>query len=617
TLGAFLFVFMQHEAELEKLKQSQGPGEPSKTDPKSDKGPKVNLPTAPDSNKPLSKNALASLDEWNQLNENDQNKLMVALAKRMDGFRYLGLKAFQCGGYGSRVGQFQHLQTDVIMHLVPGGEFTLKMQGKTVSAKVSPFLIGQAELTQEEWDKGTVKGLDSRMGRHPGKPMTGISWISAKEWGAAYSLRIPSETEWMWAYRGGNGATYFWGERPDHRYFWDRTNAKDVHEGKDHRGYENGFGLVDIAGNLSEFVADPITVALPDGHIHKGWPFRLIRGGSFKHEAERATVMSRKPMIQQGRSRSVGVRFVFSVPGFPTTKDSDYGRSFDFTKLETPSLISLLYNRERWNQSSKGTQNTVIKQVSVLLGKNFKVLGGKTAICGAVQHRVGSFLHIPSNMKFRLIPGGRFVMGDAKFPRTSPESMVHLAPFLLTYFPVTQEEFDRYRGVDKREQKDPLFPIHNVSFNDAKLWLASVGDGFRLPSEAEWEYAARAGTRGRYFWGDRYNPKYCHVRTHKNPRLKRTTEHRTAWNAFGLSDVLGHVWELCEDNWIPNLKKIPPGGGPRYLENTDKHVIRGHSTWDTKEKLHIATRRPIGAADRARSVGFRACISIPRLRRKR
>lgn len=617
TLGALIFLFMQHEKEIADLKKNQVELKTPSDDAKKSDPAKTDPQEIPKPEKTVSTAALGSLPEWSKLRENEQKELMIAVSKRMDSFRFLGLKQFRCSGYGTRVGQFQHIKTGMTMHLVPGGEFTVAIRGKDVSTRVSPFLIGQRELTQEEWDKGTVKGLDSRVGRDPGKPMNGISWTSAKAWGAAYSFRIPSEAEWMWAYRGGHRAAYYWGERPDRRYFWSVSNAKDAHEAKDHHGYENGFGLLDMAGNISEFVSDGITVALPEGHIHKSWPFRLIRGGSFKHDAKRATVTSRTPMIQQGRSRSVGVRFVFSIPGFPTTKATDYGRHFDFTKIETPSLIALLYNRERWNQASKGTQNTVIKQAAALLGKKFKILGVKTTLCGKVQHRVGSLLHIPTNMKFRLIPGGRFVMGDRKFPWTSPESTVQVAPFLMAYFPVTQEQFDRVGGTDKREQKDPLFPIHNLSYNDAKAWLAKVGDGFRLPSESEWEYAARAGTRGRYFWGEGYNPRYCHVRTHKNPLLKQISEHRTAWNAFGLSDVLGHVWELCDDSWIADLKNIPQGGAPRVLKSADKHVVRGHSTWDKKEKLRVATRRPIGATDRARSVGFRVCISIPRLRRKR
>lgn len=610
TLGALFFVYLRYEQEIAKLKEDTvvAPENKDEDKPSVEEEPKAPVETRQD---------LGSLVKWSSLKENEQDEQILIVVNKLKGFRYLGLKEFRCGGYETRVGQFQHLPTGMIMHLIPGGSFPMEINGKMVEARVAPMLISQDEVTQEQWDKGKVKLSDTRRVRDPGLPMTGMSWNSAKAWGEAYGFRIPTEAEWMWAYRGGNGAQYFWGERPDHRYFWNQGNAKAPRKAREHKGFENAFGLRDIAGNLSEFVADPITVALPEGHIHKTWPFRMIRGGSYKYGVERSTVMSRTPIIQQGRSASVGVRYVRSVPGFPANENIDYGRHFDLSKISAPATISLLYDRDRWSRAAKGTQNKDIKQAAAMLGPKFKLLGVKTAVCGSVQFRVGSFLHIPSDIKFRLIPGGHFVMGEKRFGWTSPETRVYVKPFLISYFPVTQGQFDRFASVDKREQKDPLFPIHNLSYLDAKRWLAKVGDGLRLPSEAEWEYAARGGTRGRYFWGDGYNPKFCHVRTHKNPKLHRVSEHRTAWNAFGLSDVLGHVWELCEDSWVPNLENFPKDGRPRISRNTTKHVLRGHSTWDKKEKLHIATRRPIEADTRARSVGFRVCVSIPKLGRKR
>jgi formylglycine-generating enzyme required for sulfatase activity len=213
-------------------------------------------------------------------------------------------------------------------------------------------------------------------------------------------------------------------------------------------------------------------------------------------------------------------------------------------------------------------------------------------------------------MTFRLLPAGRFIMGSqegekhgAKDEKPAHEVVIS-KPFYLAVHEVTCAQWKRVMGsLPDDAGNDPAAAVSGVLFDDCHAFireLAAQGFGsFRLPTEAEWEYACRAGTTTRFYWGD--DPDHTQAdahcwhkgnaggRTHP-PGLKTP-------NPWGLHDMAGNAWEWCSD-WYgpyPAAKQIDPTGpktgkarvlrgngrrwGPHYCRSANRfNRAEGHTT---------------------------------------
>jgi formylglycine-generating enzyme required for sulfatase activity len=154
--------------------------------------------------------------------------------------------------------------------------------------------------------------------------------------------------------------------------------------------------------------------------------------------------------------------------------------------------------------------------------------------------------------------------------------------------------------------------VKQVSWDDCRL--VAYAAGLRLPSEAEWEYACRAGTTTKYFWavphrrtggsGDEMDDSYCWYKGNSESRTHAVTEHTNKANAFGLVDMSGHVWEWCEDQWIGDYKNGPYDSLPR-TSNSPYRVLRGGCWLYGKGNCRSAFRFNYAPENRFHTVGFR------------
>ena len=162
-------------------------------------------------------------------------------------------------------------------------------------------------------------------------------------------------------------------------------------------------------------------------------------------------------------------------------------------------------------------------------------------------------------------------------------------------------------------------PVVNVSWSDAKqyvAWLSQVTQKqYRLLTEAEWEYAARAGTVTRYFWGDdpRGGNANCNGCGSKWDDMQTAPVGSFKPNAFGLYDMVGNVWEWVEDSWHENYNGAPAdasawvsGGDPNY------RVIRGGSWRNETELVRAAVRVDRNINVRFDTLGFRVARTMRR-----
>ena len=165
--------------------------------------------------------------------------------------------------------------------------------------------------------------------------------------------------------------------------------------------------------------------------------------------------------------------------------------------------------------------------------------------------------------------------------------------------------------------KGDNLPVETVSWYDAQDFIGklnAMGDGFeyRLPSEAEWEYACRAGTTGLFagsldamaWYGENSAPELAWYR--KNPGCRTHPVGSKQPNGFGLYDMHGNVWEWCEDLWHNHYYGAPADGSAWLSDgNTNRRVVRGGSYSDLAGSLRSAGRNCYAPEDRFKYVGFR------------
>jgi formylglycine-generating enzyme required for sulfatase activity len=227
-----------------------------------------------------------------------------------------------------------------------------------------------------------------------------------------------------------------------------------------------------------------------------------------------------------------------------------------------------------------------------------------------------------------VIPAGTFMMGapESEADRDVIEGPAHevtiAKPFAVSKFPVTFDEWDACVAAAACPRVPDAWgrgtmPVINVSFSDAKLyaaWLSQVtGKAYRLPTEAEWEYAARAGTKTRYSWGDDPGTGNavcdgCGSRWD----LKQTAPVGSFKpNKFGLYDMHGNVWEWVEDSWHENYDGAPADGSG-WLRDGDPtyRVVRGGSWRNETPHVRTAVRAGRNIHVRFDTLGFRVARPI-------
>jgi formylglycine-generating enzyme required for sulfatase activity len=200
------------------------------------------------------------------------------------------------------------------------------------------------------------------------------------------------------------------------------------------------------------------------------------------------------------------------------------------------------------------------------------------------------------------IPAGTFQMGSVRAgadPDEQPGHEVKLQKFAMMRHELTVAEYERFASVavtvPANQQRDK-YPMTMVSWKDATLyaqWLsAQTGKKYRLPTEAEWEYAASGGTNTPYWWG--YRPEegraYCHACGPGLVPSKPTDVGRFPQNQFGLVDTAGNVSEWIQDCYAPSYEGASADGSAKPVEPCTQRVVRGGSFSSPPKSLRTSKR---------------------------
>ncbi|MBD1858958.1 formylglycine-generating enzyme family protein [Leptolyngbya sp. FACHB-1624] len=235
------------------------------------------------------------------------------------------------------------------------------------------------------------------------------------------------------------------------------------------------------------------------------------------------------------------------------------------------------------------------------------------------------------------IPGGTFWMGAAEGELEAkdsekPQHQVTIEPFFMGKYAVTQAQWSAIAQLPKINwdlNPDPSNfkgnnrPVEQISWDDAIEFCdrltRKTGERYRLPSEAEWEYACRAGTTTPFHFGETITPElvnysgdYTYANAAKGKYRKTTIEVGSfPPNAFGLYEMYGNVWEWCADPWHDSYVNAPVDG--RVWEmGSDYRVLRGGSWNRYPWYCRSATRYDYDAGFRGSYIGFRVVCSAPR-----
>ncbi len=253
-----------------------------------------------------------------------------------------------------------------------------------------------------------------------------------------------------------------------------------------------------------------------------------------------------------------------------------------------------------------------------------------------------------------LIPSGTFTMGapeseEGSTSRERPQHDVTISAFLMGRYPVTQEQWRAIASRTDLKEKEDLDPDPSrfkEPYEDIDRWQRPVervnwyeavefcerlskltGKNYRLPSEAEWEYACRAGTTTPFHFGETITTDLANYRGTdyeemkwsgsygegpKGEYRKQTTPvgYFDVVNSFGLSDMHGNVWEWCADEWHDNYENAPSDGKPWLDGDNRRSPLRGGSWGNTPNNCRSANRSDDDRRDdHCSDIGFRiVCV---------
>ena len=488
---------------------------------------------------------------------------------------------------------------------VPAGTFTMGGSGSDETPHSvtlsSPFWMGETEVTQGQW-QALMGNNPSNFKGDPNLPVEQVSWNNAQNYVTALNTRaalsngwhwtLPTEAQWEYACRAGTTGEYA-GDLDAMAWYGDNSGSKTHPVGtKKANAYDylrnqpnqqethpvgtkmaNAYGLSDMHGNVWEWCADWFgdypKGAVTDPTGPNNGSFRVARGGSWDCVGTLCRSAFRYWYSPGYRATCYGFR-VAAVPGERGLAGATVPGSGAGARDERPAPVPVV--------DVSGAKAGERREAD-LSG------GVKLDLCG--------------------IPAGSFTMGGTGSDETQHEVTLTKS-FWLGRTEVTQAQWEAVTGKNPSNFKGKDLPVETVSWDDASDFckklnakdLLPAGWRWTLPTEAQWEYACRAGTTGDYAgalddmaWYDSNSGSKTHpVGTKKA-------------NEWGLSDMHGNVWEWCAD-WYGDYPK-GTATDPTGSNDGSNRVDRGGS-WDNVGSLcRSAGRRWYSPGFRIYGIGFR------------
>ena len=406
-----------------------------------------------------------------------------------------------------------------------GVDRAMEFQGRRHEVTLTkPFYMGKYEVTQEQWE--AVMGNNPSREKGAKLPATNVSWDDCQRFIMKLNVktnggyRLPTEAEWEYACKAGTKTVHPFGAKitPKDANYYDSKIRKAVIVGS----YKpNAFGLYDMQGNVAELCSDwhgDYRFAVTDPKGPARGEDRVLRGGDFNSFGceVRPSFRYGIPVVEPlgprdendhkyGGPATMGLRLAGTV-----LTEADIA-AFTIAKLEKEMVLIPA------GKFMMGSTKKELEELPEVLKKE----------CGREKWLIDLFM---GNQ------GKQYEVTVTK-------------PFYMGKYEVTQEQWEAVMGDNhKSGTRGQKLPVTKVSWKDCQEFIkelnAKTDGGYRLPTEAEWEYACRAGTTTLYSFGDEITPKDANYKESNIGKPMAGGSYKP--NPFGLYDMHGNVAEWCE-----------------------------------------------------------------------
>ncbi len=527
-----------------------------------------------------------------------------------------------------------------------------------------PFDLSKYEVTQAQYQ--ALTGKDTSLFKGGERPVESVTWNEAdafgrdltKERSDEHLYRLATEAEWEYSCRGGRPTSQAFGIGDGRSLTPKDANFNNLVGQTSKVGLyaANALGLYDMHGNVWEWCAD-WNEAYPNEAVTNpfratGGPYRVARGGCHNEPAPECRSALRQGSPEARRDCWMGFRL---ARGFPVG-----------SQIETQGEQPMPTESENEAPSQNSSPGLNKSQASVSINQVIRPTVPARSFAPCEEGSRAGDERDDNALKMRLCwcPAGAFRMGSPKEEagrfrdECSPVDVTLSHGFWMGKTEVTQSQWQKLMGTSLKDQKDkvlassfapmrtdkgtidlvyrnagdgPDYPMYNVSEAEAAEFCRKLtaserragrlgaGCEYRLPTDAQWEYACRAGTTTATAFGDHLGKDQANfdwmVPYRDGPR---DPNHKWAWtvpvgsyrpNAWGLLDMHGNVWEWCRDEYAPTLAGgRDPQGPPQTKNNNPGQVMRGGSWSCSRSDCRSASRGNNARGARTDGTGFRVAL---------
>ncbi len=436
-----------------------------------------------------------------------------------------------------------------------------------------PFYIDKTEVTQGQFNQFGVQATYKPHFSGDLRPVEMITWFEARDFCAKRGSRLPTEAEWEYAARGPDNLVYPWGNEFDSsRVFYNRTESQGTANVGSIPGGVSWVGANDLSGNVWEWVSSinkPYPYDATDGRENIGDPnsWRVYRGGGWGDPiASNLRAADRFPTDNpSSRDSGVGFRCARSFGAVRVAA----------TPVPTPaSALTAVTTNHQWTpqvQTFDGVDMVLVPAGCFLMGSTAAQVD--TALADALK-----------------------VNKDATREWFSDEEsqtkICFDVPFNIDKTEVTQGQFNQFGGqaVNKPYFNGAYRPVEQITWVEARDFCAKRGS--RLPTEAEWEYAARGPDNLVYPWGNEFDSSRVFYNRTESQGTANVGSIPGGVSWVGANDLSGNVWE-----WVNSIYKPYPYNATDGRENRGNpdswRVSRGGGWGDPiASNLRAADRFP-------------------------
>jgi formylglycine-generating enzyme required for sulfatase activity len=481
------------------------------------------------------------------------------------------------------------------------------------------YWMADTQVTQELW-MAFGRGENPSKFNGESNPVENVSWTDCQAWfeklrehHESLQLALPTEAQWEHACRAGSTSAFCFGDDPRElpKYGWFRENSeRKTHPVKQLQ--PNGWGLYDLHGNVWEWCSDWYGKYASSVQSDPTGPAegttRVVRGGSWDAPA-RYLRSACRPWYAPGlRDDDLGFRLLSSALG------------------AEPSERAMLPVAEQGTERARPVQVRMKDQEPVRTDRFWKsgIKPQWVSDYGSDTYGLWCEFQVPRHdgdgmvaQRMRWIKPGEFLMGSPKGEKgrenDSPQHPVKLTHgYWLADTQVTQELWFCIAGKNPSHLPGDTNPVERISWSECDEWLRRISGTvpalhLALPTEAQWEYACRAGSTSAYCFGDDPTelPKYGWF--FGNSKLRPHPVKQLQPNGWGLYDMHGNVWEWCSD-WYGKYA-LSAQSDPTGPAKGTSRVVRGGSGTDPGRDLRSACRSGDDPGNRDINLGFRLLSS--------